>query len=185
MSPENFNQNSGSGLAGLPALPLTAHCVTSGKCLTLSEPGFAQRKGDAGGEECGPGPERGAHRRWESSASTASSSRMSTRMRESVRRRGSKSGEQGGGQGGGLARGSAPAPPAPRAGPHHWRSAATRARTRRSRSRRSSAQPCARAPRRCSASGRAGCSARTPCGRPGSPPGGGGGVRGGAGGGGP
>lgn len=58
-------------------------------------------------------PKQGAHRRWESRASTASSSRMSTRMRESVRMRGSKSGGQGVGQGGGIAPCSAPASPTP------------------------------------------------------------------------
>lgn len=56
MSPENFNQNSGSSLAGLPALPLTAHCVTSGKCLTLLSLGLHSEKGTLVGRSVGPGP---------------------------------------------------------------------------------------------------------------------------------
>lgn len=72
---------------------ITDNWVTLGQCspLSLAFPRESSELAELG---------LGAHRRWESSANTASSIEMRARMRDSVRMRGSRSGRQEGGQGG-------------------------------------------------------------------------------------
>lgn len=59
MFPGDFKYESGSGLACTPALPLTPHCVSLGKCLPVSELSFPQQKEKVGGEESGLGAQTG------------------------------------------------------------------------------------------------------------------------------